>query len=208
MKLLKELDIRVIGMRPDGKTRKERFALFECPICNASSELPKSRGLRMKSCIDKDCLHKQKSSTLTTHNLTNTPMYRTWANMKQRCNNPKSPHYKFYGAKGISHDESWSSFECFLADMQDTYQTGLELDRIDNKGNYNKSNCQWLGKPENASKDKIKPVAKYDLQGKFIIEYPSAKVAAEVEGYTNQHGITRCARGERKRYLNHIWKWV
>ena len=209
MTLLKELDIRVIGIRPNGKERKERYALFECPICTNHIEIAKSRGLRMKTCVNKDCLHKQKSATLTTHEMTKDPMYRTWSSMKQRCNNKKNPSYMFYGAKGITYDPRWEQFECFLADMSSTHQKGLELDRINNKGNYSKGNCQWLDKATNASKNKLKAVGKYSLDGEILLEtYPSAKAAAEAEGYTNQHGITRCARGERTRYLNHIWKWV
>ncbi len=208
MVLLKQLDIRVIGVRPDGSNRKERYGLFECPSCNKQVEQLKSSGLKAKTCNDKKCMHEQKQATLTTHNYSNHSMYNSWAGMKQRCTNPNNHNYDRYGGAGISYDKAWQSFEGFSNDMLSSYKKGLTLDRRDNKGNYCKENCQWVSRPHNSAKDKYKPVAKCDLNGHVLETYPSAKVAAEVEGYTNQHGITRCARGERKRYLNHIWKWV
>src|SRR5882757_6002601 len=36
-----------------------------------------------------------------THGLYRTPTWKTWDSMNQRCNNAKSPDYKYYGAKGI-----------------------------------------------------------------------------------------------------------
>ena len=208
MVLLKQLDIRVIGVRPDGSNRKERYGLFECPSCNKQVEQLKSSGLKAKTCNDKKCMHEQKQATLTTHNYSNHSMYNSWSGMKQRCTNKNLKSYKYYGGRGITYDEKWETFEGFSIDMLDTYITSLSLDRKDPEGNYNKSNCQWVSKSENSSKDKLKAVIKCDMNGKHLETYPSAKAAAEVEGYTNQHGITRCARGERKRYLNHIWKWV
>lgn len=83
------------------------------------------------------------------HNKSNTKEYRVWADMIQRCTNPKSNNYKFYGAKGISVCDIWvKSFEEFYKDMGPKPGVNFSIDRIDCAGNYNKSNCRWATREE------------------------------------------------------------
>lgn len=71
-----------------------------------------------------------------------TPEYRAWQDMLQRCNNPKSQSYKDYGARGVSVCERWLAFDSFIEDMGPR-PDGRSLDRINNDGNYEPSNCRW-----------------------------------------------------------------
>lgn len=70
--------------------------------------------------------------------------YNAWAKMLERCQNPKASHYENYGGRGISVCDHWRKDFCnFLADMGDCPSSDHSLDRINNDGNYEHSNCRW-----------------------------------------------------------------
>lgn len=72
-----------------------------------------------------------------------TPEYYSWMAMKNRCNNPKSVDFKWYGARGIKVCLRWRQFENFLADMG-RRPDGMTLDRYpDLDGDYEPANCRW-----------------------------------------------------------------
>jgi hypothetical protein len=76
-----------------------------------------------------------------------TSTYSIWIGMRQRCTNPNAPHYGCYGGRGIKVCERWQLYENFLSDMGER-PTGLSIDRVNNDGDYEPSNCRWATKQE------------------------------------------------------------
>ena len=112
----------------------------------------RNRDTQSCGCLHKDIARRIASKNFTKHYKSNHPIYRIWIGMKQRCLNPKSSVYKYYGGRGIKIYSSWiNSFTVFLGDMLSSWKPGLSLDRIDVNGNYELSNCRWITQKEQAN---------------------------------------------------------
>ena len=85
------------------------------------------------------------------------PSYWLYKAMVKRCNNANRLEYVYYGARGISVCDRWlgiDGFDNFVADMGNRPE-GYSLDRIDNGGNYEPSNCKWSTATEQSHNQRI-----------------------------------------------------
>lgn len=77
--------------------------------------------------------------------------YYCWRDMIARCHKPNTKCYFRYGGRNIKVCDRWKeSLDNFLEDMGDV-PNGMQIDKIDNDGNYEKYNCKWSSRIEQAN---------------------------------------------------------
>ena len=81
----------------------------------------------------------------------NESLFNTWQTMIGRCENPYRPKYKDYGGRGIKVCPEWKTAQNFVRwALGNGYQPGLQIDRIDNDGDYCPENCRFVTPKENS----------------------------------------------------------
>ena len=96
-------------------------------------------------------------------------LYNIFWEIKKRCYNKNSKFYKNYGGRGIVVE--WENAEAFYQDMKNSYIEGLEVDRIDNDGNYSKQNCRWATRKQQANNRRTNKVIEYMGETKTLAQW-------------------------------------
>lgn len=81
-----------------------------------------------------------------THGMSRHPLYSTWVNIIDRCENPHAQRYRDYGGRGIAVCREWHDVRVFIAYIERELgprPSGTSLDRIRNNGNYEPDNIRW-----------------------------------------------------------------
>jgi hypothetical protein len=107
-----------------------------------------------KSC---GCLSKEYQLNKGTHKLTTHSLYSIWRGIKQRCLNNNSNVYKYYGGRGIKICDEWLNSPKLFIDwcISNGWKKGLQIDRIDNNGNYKPINCRFVTPRKNCLNKRI-----------------------------------------------------
>ena len=102
-----------------------------------------------------------------------TKLYEVWCSMKRRCELPSVQSYKRYGGRGISVCEKWKESFVEFRDWayKNGYKDGLSVDRIDNDGNYEPSNCRWVTMKEQANNQSVTLKIEYKGEKKTLSEW-------------------------------------
>ncbi len=137
---------RLIGIGFSHQQGGHAHWLFQCDC--GSETIAKGAAVRAGKTSSCGCLHREISADrLLRHGWRaekrHDPTYRAWQEINTFCTNPSSPRYRDFGAAGIAVCPAWSlDFENFLADMGER-PSGTILMRIDNRADFEPSNCRW-----------------------------------------------------------------
>lgn len=166
----------------------------QCWICKCDCGNIKSvyyNNLKSKKSQSCGCLRKERSiASSTKHGMRNSRIYRIWGRIKNRCLKENSRDYHIYGGRGIKICKEWEdSFEAFYKwAIENDYSDDLQIDREDNDGDYEPSNCRWTTQKENARNRRTNILFEYNGKTKCMIEWAEEY---DIPYYTLYHRLRK-----------------
>lgn len=132
-------------IRTNGKPR--RVLLCRCE-CGKEKEIL-YQTMSLGRCVSCGCYQKKvvsEGAFAKTHGLSSHPLFTVWKRMIDRCYSPKHNGYKYYGGRGIVVCDEWKSNPMSFVRWggENGYKKGLQIDRENNEGNYEPSNCRFV----------------------------------------------------------------
>lgn len=138
--------LTVVSREPNNKWKE---TMWRCECDCGGETITSGKHLRSGHTTSCGCKRQQR---ITKHGLCKNRLYRIHNNMMQRCYNKNNKDYNRYGGRGIKICNEWkTNFISFYNwSMKNGYKTDLTLDRKNNDGNYEPSNCRWVTMKEQA----------------------------------------------------------
>lgn len=151
--------VRYVGRDSNGKRRWE----WRC-ACGRTGVTVEQSIKAGKSC---GCYAVEKTvRRSTTHGMKRrksaVPEYAVWTMMKRRCSDPNDPSFPRYGGRGIGYAERWETFEAFISDVGRRPSSRHSLERVDNNGNYEPTNCVWALPRQQANNTRSNTMVTYE----------------------------------------------
>lgn len=118
-------------------------------------------------------------------------LYNVLITIRQRCNNNNCKKFSSYGERGIRVCEEWNNNPQIFIDwaLKNGYKDGLSIDRIDNNGNYEPSNCRWTHR--NIQQRNTRKLYSTNTQGfrGIVKHYKKYKAQIRVNGKKHYIGL-------------------
>lgn len=161
---------RLLVLSPHHRTKSGNISwLCRCD-CGAEIVVYRSSDLRKGKTKSCGCFSRWVNSFLhATHRQTYSRTWMSWSTMTARC---RSKRNKNYGGRGITVCQRWLKFENFVADMGER-PPGTSLDRINNDGNYEPSNCRWATRQQQRANQRSRNSAHREHNQTIGITTPS-----------------------------------
>lgn len=142
------------------ETKKRIYYKCKCSKCGKIVTIRKDGLIKRKKRGCDDC-----EKHLDARNGKHNKIYDIHQAMKQRCLNPNQKFYKNYGGRGIKICDEWLDYKNLKKwAINNGYREGLDLDRINNDGNYEPSNCRWISHKVNCNNRSTRKIIK--IKGK------------------------------------------
>lgn len=127
----------------------------------------------------------------TIHGMSHSRLYQIWNAMKQRCSNPKAISFPRYGKRWISVCADWDASFAAFRDwaLANGYSDHLTIDRIDNDGNYEPSNCRWVTNKEQQNHTSYNHLITYNGETHNVMQW------SEILGLPSTTLYNRLRRG-------------
>lgn len=142
-----------LGTVRDAQGKFHRKGLFLCGYCGDTVERWHYAGNRDQSC---GCVRRKLAADrISTHGLYRNknvhPLAIVWGGMKSRCYSKNHSMYQWYGGRGIRVADEWlHDVDAFVKwSLEHGWAKGLQLDRVDNDGDYSPSNCRYVSGTKN-----------------------------------------------------------
>lgn len=166
---------KLLIVKACGKNKQGGY-MWEC-LCDCGVTITASgSSIRYGNTRSCGCTHRGLIGKLMqTHGMSSTRLYKVFHAMHARCSNPKNKVYHFYGARGIRVCERWrkpEGFADFVADMG-IPEDGMTIDRINNDGNYEPSNCKWASRGEQSNNRRSTHLVTWRNQTRNLTQWSS-----------------------------------
>jgi hypothetical protein len=161
-------------------------------------------------CLSSELVSKRNSERNQTHGLSKDPIYEVYSNMIGRCSKKEGAYYRDYTLRGIVVCSEWSRINQGALHFiewakANGYRKGLQLDREDNDGNYEPSNCRFVTPRENSMNTRMSANNKSGYEGigfhKASEKWRSRVVIFGKERYLGLHGTKKQALEARNNYI-------
>jgi len=190
----------------DGENiERRKYFLCKCDCGNITTIRSDAISGGTQSC---GCITKEIASKFwKKHGMRNKRIYNIWHGMKQRCLNNNNPGFKDYGGRGISICEEWEDASNFFEwAFRNGYTNEMTIERIDNNGNYEPSNCMWIKQSEQLrnTRSSVKitfnglTLCRRDWAKKIGISDPSFQ--KRLKKYSIREAITKPINKEKQHY--------
>lgn len=136
---------RLTAVREVGRT-KSGNAKWLCSCDCGGEKIVSAYSLRSGATQSCGCIKREQNTDMfTVHGQRNTPLYKLWAGIRNRCNNPNARKYANYGGRGIKVCPEWETDFLAFSEwcLSNGYSDGLTIERNDVNGDYSPDNCSF-----------------------------------------------------------------